>query len=418
MKRLFRFLLLTLAVIGIVLLGSLLIGYRSLRQTARNFETPAAIDSFIQQQMAAHQVHGVSIGLVEDGAVRYTQGYSLDPEYPITADSLFQLASVSKPITAWGVMHLVEDNLIELDTPVVTYLSRWTFPDSSFDASAVTVRQLLSHTAGVSLGGYLGFPPDVPLQTLVESLTEAQDTIPLTGVTLITEPGTEWRYSGGGYTVLQLLIEEVTGETFADTMQQNIFTPLGMSNTGYVDELPSELVPVFDTQGNQQPAHRFTALAAAGVYSNAHDMALWLRATVQPTETADVLDADILALMLQTQPASQGHGRAGFGLGYGLNTTFGTGIEIADHDGVNDPGWRSYMAVIPERGAGLALLTNSPGGAELHREAGCAWVTHITQEVTLACLMDSATGMLPVMGVITVVAVVLGVVLWRRRRSR
>jgi CubicO group peptidase (beta-lactamase class C family) len=144
------------------------------------------------------------------------------------------------------------------------------------------------------------------------------------------------------------------------------------------------------------------------VYSTAHDLALWLRATVNPTESQSVLTPETLAQMFTAQPASQGGGEAGFGLGYSLDTTLGSGTLIAHHDGVNEPGWRTYLAVIPDRGAGIALVTNSPGGAPLNHQASCAWTTYITQEVTRACLTESALGIGPVVvGVIILGAVTL-----------
>ena len=118
-------------------------------------------------------------------------------------------------MTAWGVMVLVENGEIDLDRPVSEYLTRWQLPDSDFDHSGVTVRRLLSHIAGLSDGlGYDGFDRPEDVQSTEDSLTRARDASPgNAGVVILgSEPGSEWNYSGGGYTILQLLIEEVSGQ--------------------------------------------------------------------------------------------------------------------------------------------------------------------------------------------------------------
>ena len=129
---------------------------------------------------------------------------------PVDGDTVFQAASISKTLTAWGVMRLVEQGALELDAPVGRYLTRWQLPPSPYNHDGVTIRRLLSHTAGLSLHGYPGIAPEQPLPTLEESLSGghpgAED------VRVVSEPGTTYAYSGGGYTLLQLVVEEVTGE--------------------------------------------------------------------------------------------------------------------------------------------------------------------------------------------------------------
>lgn len=113
-------------------------------------------------------------------------------------------------------MKLVETGAIDLDEPVSRYLSRWQLPETECDNEGVTMRRLLSHTVGLSLHGYPGFHPDEPLPTLEESLSGATDGAG--AVYLVREPGSEWEYSGGGYTLAQLIIEEITGQPFAEYM--------------------------------------------------------------------------------------------------------------------------------------------------------------------------------------------------------
>ncbi len=166
----------------------------------------------------------VAFVLIESGKVfdeHFTSvGQAVDGE------TLFQVASMSKWITAWGVMTLVEAGKLDLDAPVSTYLSRWSLPESEFDNSGVTVRRLLSHTAGLTDGlGYGGFAPGQPVQPIEASLTRAADASPGAdgAVRVGIEPGSAFEYSGGGYTLLQLIVEEVSGQSFNDYMRSAVF---------------------------------------------------------------------------------------------------------------------------------------------------------------------------------------------------
>ena len=153
-----------------------------------------------------------AFGLIEDG--RLVAEHYASVGDPVDRDTLFQVASMGKWITAWGVMRLVEHGKLDLDTPVSRYLTRWSLPDSEFDNDGVTVRRLLSHTAGLTDGlGYMGFPPGQAVEPLEASLSHAADADPGTdGRTRVgVQPGSGFQYSGGGYTLLQLLIEEVSG---------------------------------------------------------------------------------------------------------------------------------------------------------------------------------------------------------------
>ena len=172
--------------------------------------------------------------VIDDGSVHGVHAVSVGEA--VDVNTVFQTASLSKWITAWGVMALVQEGKLDLDAPVSTYLTRWTLPESKFDNNKVTARRLLSHTAGLTDGlGYAGFAPNVAVQSLEESLKRPADASPgASGIIEVgIEPGSEWRYSGGGYAILQLLIEEVSGESFEGFMQRVIFRPLGMVHSSY-----------------------------------------------------------------------------------------------------------------------------------------------------------------------------------------
>ncbi|WP_262909316.1 serine hydrolase domain-containing protein [Mucilaginibacter daejeonensis] len=133
---------------------------------------------------------------------------------PVASETIFNIGSISKLVSAWGFMQLTEKGFIKLDDPVDQYLTRWHLPESEFDRSRVTLRRILSHTAGLSVHGYGGSDQGLPLLSLEESLNGKTKRNGET-VHLISEPGTKWDYSGGGYTLAQLLLEERTNQSFA-----------------------------------------------------------------------------------------------------------------------------------------------------------------------------------------------------------
>ena len=263
---------------------------------------------------------------------------------PVNGDTLFQVASLSKWITAWGVMNLVDEGKLDLDAPVSAYLTRWQLPASEFDNSGVTVRRLLSHTAGLTDGlGYAGFEPGTPVQGLTASLTKAADASPGKdgAVRVGVEPGSEWRYSGGGYTLLQLLIEEVSGQPFNDFMTDRVFTPLGMTRSTFIIDGKDvdNIATVYDTSGAEATLYRFTALAAASLYTSANDLTKFLAAQ-RPGPTGEsvgrsVLKAETVAAMYE--PHASTLGLDIWGLGTMLYAPTGKGGFIVGHDGSNEP---------------------------------------------------------------------------------
>jgi CubicO group peptidase (beta-lactamase class C family) len=153
---------------------------------------PVWLDEFI--------VPGAAVAMIENGELRFAKGYGMADEseqIPVTKTTGFNIASISKTVSAWGVMKLVEEGKLKLDEPASTYLTRWELPASEFDASGVTIRRLLSHTAGLSLHGYPGWTLADTLPSIEESLSGK--TNGAGDVRLIMEPGTRWQYSGGGY---------------------------------------------------------------------------------------------------------------------------------------------------------------------------------------------------------------------------
>lgn len=341
---------------------------------------------------------------------------------PVNDDTLFQVASLSKWVTAWGVMTLVEQGEIDLDAPVSRYLTRWRLPDSPYNEQ-VTVRRILSHTAGFTDGlGYGGFLPDAPVQTLEESLTAAGDAAyGANGVLRVgREPGS-WQYSGGGYTLLQLLIEEISGEPFNDYMRRAVLAPLGMHGSTFVldDASRTRVAEFYDTDGARAPHYAYTATAAASLYTSAADLTRFVEAQAQGAQGEPagrgVLRPETLALMAQPEAALLG--APFWGLGMTLYGRDASGGFLIGHDGGNRPAINTTVRTNPETGDGIIVLLT--GNVRLASELGGEWTFWKAGVTDVYGLMAARNALLMRLlagwAVIVVVALALW---WRGRRAR
>lgn len=281
-------------------------------------------------------------------------------------DTMFQVASLSKWLTAWGVMKLVEDGKLDLDAPVSRYLKRWRLPDSS-DNSKVTIRRLLSHTAGLTDDlGFGGFTPGVPIQRLEDALTHAIDASPgKDGRVRVGQPPGAFRYSGGGYALLQLLVEEVSGEPFDKYMARAIFKPLGLTHTSFATPAEgADIAQSFDTAGRPTPLLNFSAPAASGLYTSAADMARLIQAQ-QPGPRGEMVGAGVLSaqtLDRMRAPEASQFGMAIWGLGTILYAPNNQDGFVVGHDGSNTPAINTTVRLDPANGDGIVLLeTGDPG---------------------------------------------------------
>ena len=296
---------------------------------------------------------------------------------PVDRDTQFQVASLSKWATAWGVMALVERGEIDLDAPVSRYLTRWRLPAGEFDNDKVTVRRLLSHTAGLTDGlGYAGFAPGAPVQSLEASLTRAADASPGAdgAVRVGMEPGA-FEYSGGGYTLLQLIIEEVSGQPFNDFMKQTVFTPLGMNRSTYLLEEPATNVAEFyDTAGTPATHFRFASLAASSLYTSAAYMSRFIAAH-SPGRTGEPVGRGVLSpesLRAMRRPQASEMGADIWGLGVMLYAPNNAGDFIIGHDGDNEPAINTAVRMDPATGDGIVLLET--GNERMATELAGEWV--------------------------------------------
>ena len=333
----------------------------------------AADFAVASRQLAERQNAGnVSFVLLEGG--KTAGSFNLSKGKPVDRHSVFQVASLGKWLTAWGVMALVEEGSIDLDAPISNYLSRWKLPASEFDPSGVTVRRLLSHTAGLTDGlGYNGFDNAEDRQTLEASLTKAADASPGKEgrVVLGSEPGSGWRYSGGGYTLLQLIIEEVSGRPFSDFMDERVFAPLEMDRTTFdhAEAVELGLAENFAPDGATESFRWYTALAASSLFTTSHDLAIFISARYEGSSNP-VLSKETMALMRKSHASEMGADI--WGLGVMLYAPNNSGDFIIGHDGSNEPAINTAARFDPATGDGVVVL--STGNPLLATELAGEWV--------------------------------------------
>ncbi|WP_298897201.1 serine hydrolase [uncultured Psychroserpens sp.] len=334
------------------------------------------LDQKIPKLLQEFTVPGTAIAIIENGELVLQKAYGyadVDTKTKVTAQTGFNIGSISKTIAAWGIMKLVEEGKIDLDAPAENYLTRWKLPESEFDSKQVTVRRLLSHTAGLSLHGYPGWTPDDRLSTIEESLNGRNNGPGR--VEMIMEPGTKWKYSGGGYTILQLIMEEVTGQKFEDYMQAQILKPLGMTNSSYkIDKtILKNSSFEYDNFGERIDFELFTAQAAAGLHTTIEDFTRFAYASLfaykNNKKYNSVLTSSTLKDMMQPAPASNDS----YGLGYQVQSIPGVSYTLKGHGGANT-GWHAFFRVNPDTNDGFIMITNGGSGHNIYRQVFCDWI--------------------------------------------
>ncbi|MEZ5710027.1 MAG: serine hydrolase domain-containing protein [Blastomonas sp.] len=378
----------------------------------------------IEKRIDAEAGGNMVFVMIEDGEV--IASHSTSKGKPVAADSIFQVASLSKWVAAMGVMALAEDGAIDLDAPVSRYLKRWQLPPSAFDNDGVTARRLLSHTAGLDDGlGYDGFANEEAVQSLEESLDRAADASPNAlesdaegRVRLAADPGSQWKYSGGGYTLLQLLIEEVSGQPFASYMEQRVFAPLGMEDSGYRPGAlqRTRIADNFDADGKPQAYRHYSALAATALYTSADDLVRLIQAQLPGPGSArqKILQPGTLAEM--RAPEAHRMGAPVWGLGTMLYSSNNQGGFIIGHDGNNEPAINSAVRLDPDSGDAIILL--GTGNALLATALGGEWVFWKTGNVDNLDFAMAMPAMIRWIAIGSVLIVIASIAVSLRRRRR
>lgn len=320
-------------------------------------------------------VPGGAVAIIEDGKVILAQGFGVSDarkKTPVQPATLFNIGSTSKSVAAWGAMRLVSRKELSLDESVDPRLTRWHLPASKFPIAGVTLRRLLSHTAGLSVDGYRGWGPDDIIPTLEQALSGQSNGAG--AVAVVATPGSKMAYSGGGYALMQLLIEETTGKPFADYMRDSILRPLGMNDSSF-SLTPAALGQAslaYDELGEETPTPRFVEVAAGGMYASIADMACYALASIGTPQSDSILGRGTLDLMTSPAPVTDGQR----GLGYAIQAAgngFPDGVERVGHDGGNR-GWQSFFWVSRGKRDGLVVLTNASHGWNVSNQLVADWM--------------------------------------------
>lgn len=310
----------------------------------------------------------VALAIVEGGEISDVHFRGADRE--IGARTLFPVASLGKWVAAYGVMLLAQEGRVDLDAPVSTYLERWQLPDPApgLDNADVTIRRLLSHTAGLTDGlGFADHTDEDPPPDLVTSLEQPQasDGEPVQ-LRVNFAPGTDWDYSGGGYLILELLVEDVTGLPFADYMQRAVFDPIGMERSSYAPlSTRTDHSGSWTRDGSPAPVYRYAARGATGLSSTVTDLARFVR--------AQQLGLPLERAWVETMREPLGHllGQPIWGAGTMLFAEDGKGDFLFGHDGANDPSINASVRIDPATFDGIVVLSTGP--ALLASELGYEW---------------------------------------------
>jgi CubicO group peptidase (beta-lactamase class C family) len=322
-------------------------------------ETP----KILEERMAYYKVHGLSLAVIQNYHILWAKGYGTADDslkIPVTPQTLFQAASISKSINAVGVMKLVQEKKIDLYADINIYLKSWKFPyDSLAKGKKISTANLLSHTGGLTVHGFGGYEQGQPLPSVVQILN-GQKPANSDPIRSMYQPGLKSEYSGGGITISQMIVMDVTQQPYADYMKKNVLQPLGMTSSTYaqppVGVKPALLSTGYDSNGKAIPGkyHIYPEQAAAGLWTNPTDLAKYIIETQLAYEgkSAKVLDQQTTKLRLTP------FRNADAALGVFITTTNVDSTKYFQHGGANE-GFRCQYYGSLKDGNGIVVMVNS-----------------------------------------------------------
>jgi CubicO group peptidase (beta-lactamase class C family) len=324
----------------------------------------------LQQLMERFGVPGMSLAIINGGQIESAKAYGradVTAGSPVTTETTFQAASISKPVTAFAVMRLVETGKLSLDEDINRYLKSWKVPDTEFTRDRpVTLRALLSHTSGTGDGfGFPGYHPSAERPTLVQILSGEKPSN-VGRVFWERRPFTAFKYSGGGTVIVQLLLTDMFGKPFHELMRELVLEPVGMSNSTFEQPLPpardANAARAHDGRGRAMDTkwHVYPEQAPAGLWTTPTDLAK-LAIEVQKALRGDSKVLSRAAAQEMVSPVGSGPYAVGFGIER-RNEGWYFG-----HGGGNW-GFQCNLQAHHLKGLGFAIMTNSDGGGRLNAE--------------------------------------------------
>lgn len=331
----------------------------------------------LEKLMEIYQVPGLSVAVIDNFEIAWAKGYGvteIGTSNPVTTHTLFQSGSVSKPVAATGALALVQQGKLQLDEDINHKLRSWKLPENEFTREQkVTLRRILSHTAGLTVHGFLGYDMDEPIPT-VPQLLDGELPANTEPVRVDTLPGTVWRYSGGGTVIAQQLMIDVAGKPFPQLMRELVFDKVGMQDSTFEQPLPPERHAMaasgthWDGTTVHGKWHIYPEMAAGGLWSTPSDLAtLAIEIALSYRGSANrVLSQAMVQEMLRPQTDLLTDGffgrrehRSRMGLGFFLGDS--TRPSLFGHTG-DDVGFEAILIMDRDTGQGAAVMTNSQLG--------------------------------------------------------
>jgi CubicO group peptidase (beta-lactamase class C family) len=315
----------------------------------------------IQKWMELYKIPGLSVAVFDKNGIVWAKAYGVKQaggSEPVMLDTLFQAASISKPVTAMAALRYAEQSKFSLDANINDKLASWKVPDNEFTKEQkVTLRRLLSHTAGTTVHGFPGYAPGTPIPTLQQVL-DGQKPANTEAVRVDIVPGSEARYSGGGLLIVQQMLIDQMKKPFPQILQETVFSPLGMKRSTFEQPLPPALASnaAVATRGNgvsvEGKWHVYPELAPAGLWTTPTDLAAFTVEALKARAGASkkVVSKETAKQMLTKQSD-------GFGLGFQLEE----GSDRFGHGGVNE-GFQSTLIAFADSGSGVVMMANSDNG--------------------------------------------------------
>lgn len=351
--------------------------------------------------------------IYQDGKTHFGQHSAVGDK--LNKDTLYPLASMSKMIAALGIMKLVEEQKIDLDAPVGQYLSRWSLPSSDFDAEQVTVRRLLSHTAGLNDGlGFGDYKANETLPSLEESLSSPRASSGPVEIKLGAVPGEQWNYSGGGYLIIELLIEEVSGQPYKEYIADALFKSLGMVRSTFSflgDE--NNISKSYDASGKEVAMYQYASAAATGLSSSTQELSL-LAQMLLAEGTSAVLNQQSVQRLRQAEGFKSG--APIWGAGAMLYVPLSNDDFVFGHDGGNSPAINSTLRINPQNNSAIIVLTT--GNMDLASSLAYEWTLWQTgMPDFLAFEKAIASAALPAgLGALLIALLIFGLMYFRREK--
>jgi len=321
----------------------------------------------IGERMERYKVPGVSVAVVREGKLRWAKGYGIantSTGSKVDEQTLFQAGSISKPVAALAALKLWEEGKVDLDEDVNNYLQGWKVEETRFtENEKVTLRRLLTHTAGTTVHGFPGYAQTDTFPTIIQVLNGEGNT---DKIEVDTIPGSIWRYSGGGYTIMEKVVEDVSGQPLDIYMEEQILKPLGMDHSTCAQPLPGALYDqasaAYDSEGKliEGQWNNYPEQAAAGLWTTPSDLARYCIAVQEmfTGRSEGILKTGTVESMLTKH-------RNDWGLGPSISSQ---GHSLKFGHGGKNAGFTNNMIAFARTGDALVVMTSGDNGGDLISE--------------------------------------------------